>query len=104
MENDVIIAQVKSLGIRAYGKKLYKQAATAFKNVTGAISKNAIGTSLSIKGSSESIFIPLAPGTPDNKSSYDLVTFVAEEDGSGVNRTTGLPWSVKKGQMKLLAM
>lgn len=103
MENDKIIAELKLRGIRTYGKKLYKQAKVAFANVTGAISRSAIGASLTIRGTVESVFVPLAPGVPENKASYDLVEFIADEDGSGVTKT-GVAWSVKKGQSKLLAM
>lgn len=103
MENDKIIAELKARGVRAYGKRLYKQAKIAFANVTGTISKSAFGVSLAIKGSVETVYAPLAPDVSPDKASYDLAEFIAEEDGAGVTKD-GRPWSVKKGNIKLMAV
>jgi len=109
MENDKLIAEAEAkYGIRTYGSKLWKQATTAYRSVTGLISKSTLRgnvvASFVVKGTVKQMFVPLAPGIPATKESYDLVEFIAERDGGNSDPEKGPLWSVKAGKVKLFAM
>ena len=106
IENDKMIATLKESGFRSYGKRLYEQGKTLFKDVVGEVSKTMVRgrelVSLTIKGSNERIYVPIAAGVPLDKKSYDIVEYVATEDGEG-KTADNVAWKVTKGQKRYFA-